>query len=212
MVNRAERAEQRTLRGHKLTWTLARRVLTGKPEVWADVAEVLLSEEGQTYHDPTPGTPEQLARGIEMEPRAAVEFWERHPEYDMEKPRIIYYPNKTPARFSRWLAVSPDRLLRRGAKQEALVEIKCPMKHEVFYALLNGPANEHWRQMQYQMLVSRLKRCFYVVYHPEWGYKQHVVERDEIEQKRQHRIITRFLAYLERGAKEPDYRSTIADF
>jgi hypothetical protein len=53
---------------------------------------------------------------------------------------------------------------------KAITEIKCPMRREVFELAKDGIIEPYYEvQVQWQLMVSKAKKCSFFVYHPEWG-------------------------------------------
>jgi putative phage-type endonuclease len=74
------------------------------------------------------------------------------------------------------IGISPDGLI----DDEGLLEIKCPITTtQISYLVTKKIPKDYFLQMQFQMMVTGRKYCFFHSYHPELSPLTIKVERDE---------------------------------
>ena len=66
-----------------------------------------------------------------------------------------------------WFGCSPDGLIEKDGKIDALVEIKCPEPMSFYKQLMNAAKPEYQQQMQMQMNICDCPRAYFVLYCPE---------------------------------------------
>lgn len=75
-----------------------------------------------------------------------------------------------------WLALSPDRLVKKGKKYVGAVEVKCPGTKTVMKYIMKGgiPDEYQWQVVNYFLVVDDLEWLDFVVYDPR-------ILRDELQ-------------------------------
>lgn len=103
--------EDADARRHRLTSSRAAMLMTGNYKTWNRLAFDMRST--QPLLGKKSGIP-PLDWGIQYEPWVRAQFWERHPEWDIEKTGLVAYHDQSHPLFADHVAVSPDGFIRPG--------------------------------------------------------------------------------------------------
>lgn len=86
---------------------------------------------------------------------------------------------------------SPDGLIMKDGKIDALVEIKCPEPMNFYKQLMNAANKEYQQQMQFAMNVCDCPRAYFILFCPEVSDKVYVLKytrgiayQNKIEQRK----------------------------
>jgi len=84
-----------------------------------------------------------------------------------------------------YLALSPDRLIKRGKKYVKAVEVKCPAtKTFIKYKTMNEVPSEYkWQVVNYFLVCGDLKNLDFVVYDPRIIKKEHRLHIIKVKRK-----------------------------
>lgn len=184
----------------RLTGSLVQRLMVGGPKVWNSIAHEMRHPKPFFGLDDAPGMPEPLRWGQEHEPQAAAQFWDRHPEYEMEDPRFLTYEVGDSPLFAQYLAYSPDRMLTRGGARFAGLETKCPFDGEVHVATVKAGIVPVWAlwQCYHGMLVAGLSHWWFACWDPRctepaWRYFEKLIIVDARVMSTLRARLTQFL-------------------
>lgn len=111
---------------------------------------------------------ERMQRGIDLEPRARQKFFE-DTGY-RTSPVVVVHPEYE------WMMASLDGI---SDCKTVLVEIKCNGKKNHDLALEGKVPDYYFCQMQHQMAVTNLQRCYYYSFDGEKGVGFEVLRDDE---------------------------------
>lgn len=116
-----------------------------------------------------------MMRGIQLEPVAFEMFQEKKALDFVSVDIATFFP------YGKDAGASPDALVG----SESILEIKCPRPTKLINLLINGESKidkSYIDQMQFQMLCTNSKSCFFVNYSEYNGdvlYYEHELKRDE---------------------------------
>lgn len=168
----------------------------GYKDLILDVAgEILTSELEETY------TNDDMQRGLDLEPYAALEFQETT-EFSVDEIGFVTPDEGDP--FQNWIGISPDRLMRSSLEDDYKIglEIKCPKrKTHLRYIRENQLPNEYEWQVQGSLFVTKLPKWYFMSYYP--GLKPFIIEvlpdkeMHSLIEERLHKIIPLIQEQLE---------------
>ena len=126
----------------------------GYKDLITDVAgEVITGEVEETY------TNDNMKRGTELEPEARQVFMD---ETGLNVHEVGFVLNE---RFEDWVGVSPDGMI---FTDESILEIKCPLrKTHLNYIRANKLPSEYKWQVQGQLLITGVKKAYFMSYYPK---------------------------------------------
>ena len=126
----------------------------GYKDLITDVAgEVITGEVEETY------TNDNMKRGTELESEARQVFMD---ETGLNVHEVGFVLNE---RFEDWVGVSPDGMI---FTDESILEIKCPLrKTHLNYIRANKLPSEYKWQIQGQLLITGVKKAYFMSYYPK---------------------------------------------
>lgn len=173
-------------------WLAQRRQGIGS----SDVAPILgMSHFGSAYStwvDKVEGLPEEdsdaMKWGRKLEAVVADEFAERHPEFDVVKPTVMYAHGE-----HAFMQANPDRLLHHPSSEDyddptALLEIKTSNYTDDW---IDGPPDYVLLQVQHQLAVMGLSKAYVALLMFGREYREWEYDRDDatiavlVEQERE---------------------------
>ena len=103
-----------------------------------------------------------------------------------------------------WFGCSPDGIIEKDGKIDALVEIKCPEPMNFYKQLMNAAKPEYQQQMQFSMNICDCPRAYFILYCPEVSdkvfmlkYTRGIAYQNKIEQRKKE-----VLEYIETVEKQ----------
>lgn len=120
-----------------------------------------------------------MQRGIDLEPHAFTLLRDKKGLEFLEVEECGFYPIGENA------GASPDGLIKRLSKTEAVVEIKCPKHIKFFKLVANGETeidSKYIAQMNMQMMATNTKECVflnYLIFNNEEYSHEIIIKKDE---------------------------------
>lgn len=191
-----EREEHGKARAGKVTASVAHTIMRGSFDAWKSLKALLWADDGSDFATAVGGA---RGHGLKFESVGLGLFWERHPDYLIEKGRFMPFKAKgyrADHPYRRLLGFSPDALATAllTGKRLAGVEVKSPASEERFNALKEEagiPKGERFSSMKHKPVIPKEFRdqvlfslwasgleAWWLVVHYEGEYFECYVRRD----------------------------------
>jgi exodeoxyribonuclease (lambda-induced) len=113
-----------------------------------------------------------IQRGKDLEAVARIEF-EKAYDYSVEEVGFVDIASSNWAGF---VGCSPDGLVG----EDAILEIKCPREEKYFLTSITEDIDkEYYTQIQFNMLICKRQKCYFVIYNEIFGLNVLVINRDD---------------------------------
>lgn len=233
------REEQELLRQGKLTGSRVQKIMQGTWRAWNSVAAEMRDPKPFFTVDQAPNMPEALKWGQLTEPQAAARFWEEHEEYEIDNPRFLNWHDPKQTELYKYMAVSPDRMLRKVSSitvpgrnpmemewrnvisdtYSAGLELKCPYNGEVHAETIRQrilPARHKW-QVYHGMYVAGLDEWWFASFDPRVTEREYQmfdlhVRAERTEMRRLEATLNEFLDGFTSGRDFTPRGKTARDF
>lgn len=142
--------------GTRFQTLVSGRETKGYQELVTMVAcEIITGKQEENY------TSADMERGTLLEPIARMSFIETI-GIDIQEVGFITPDDDY---LSEWVGISPDGVYFENETPKHLLEIKCPKPKTHFEYILNGKLpNEYRHQVQGQLFVTGLEKCYFMSY------------------------------------------------
>lgn len=205
-------------RASRITSSRVATIMTGSYKAWNTLAkEMREAVPAPMYSGKATGVP-ALDWGHQHEDQACELFWLRHPEYEMEDERWLYWHDPRNAVFYELCGTSPDRTLFQRAQRVSGLEAKCPYDEEIYrrYRLEDRCPPEYRPQICWHMIVSDLPHWYFVAFNPrereDFRYVECKIYRDYIYEGELMERVNRFIGGYLAGETFKPAAPTAADF